>query len=161
MKLLIKFLIVLCLFGYGTIIQAQSIVAATGGNSEGFGGKVSYTVGQVVYMTITSTSGSVTQGVQQPYEISVKTSVEHATNIDLICSAYPNPSTDFLKLKIENYDSQDLSYLLYDIGGNLLENKKITASETIVHMSNFASGTYFLKVGKDGKEIKTFKIIKY
>jgi hypothetical protein len=160
MKLLIRILFAFCLFGYSTVIHAQSTLPAAGGNASGAGGTVSFSVGQVVYMTITSTVGSVTQGVQQPYEVSVITSVENTSDIILVCSVYPNPSTDFITLKIGSYDNQSLSYQLYDIGGNLLENKKINGNETIVQMSNYVSGTYILKVIDNDKQIKTFKVIK-
>jgi hypothetical protein len=157
---LIRLLIAYCFFGFGILIQAQTTVPATGGNASGAGGTISYSVGQVVYLTITEISGSVTQGVQQPYEISVITSAEQVASCSLTCSVYPNPSSDFLTLKIGTYDSQNLSYHLYDIMGVLLENKKITGYETIIPISNFVSGTYFLKVSNASKEIKVFRIIK-
>ncbi len=60
------------LLGLGlTGLQAQTSVNATGGNASGSGGSASYSVGQVVYTTHTGTNGSVAQGVQQPFEISV------------------------------------------------------------------------------------------
>lgn len=62
------------LLGLGlTGLQAQTSVNATDGDVSGSGGSVSYSVGQVVYTTHTGTSGSVAEGVQQPYEISVVT----------------------------------------------------------------------------------------
>ena len=72
------------LLGLGlTGLQAQTSVNATGGDASGSGGSVSYSVGQVVYTTNTGTSGSVAQGVQQPYEISVVTAIEEAKGINL------------------------------------------------------------------------------
>jgi hypothetical protein len=141
-------------------IDAQNTIPASGGNATGTGGTVSYTVGQVVYTTNSGTTGKVAQGVQQPYEISVITSVEQAKDINLDCAAYPNPTTDFLTLKVENYDKENLSYWLYDVTGNLLQNKKVEGNETRVSMQNLLSGTYILKITDGGKEVKTFKIIK-
>ena len=89
------------LLGLGlTGLQAQNAVPATGGNASGSGGTVAYSVGQVVYTTNTATNGSVAQGVQQPFEISVVTGLEEAKGINLALSAYPNPTTDFLNLKV-------------------------------------------------------------
>ena len=68
MKNLRKVLIAFCLFGYGTAIQAQEAVAAAGGEATGSGGTVSYTIGQINYTTNTGAGGTITQGVQQPYE---------------------------------------------------------------------------------------------
>jgi len=141
-------------------IQAQEVIPATGGNAAGSGGTVSYTVGQVVYKTNSGTNGSVAEGVQQPYEISEIIGIKEAKDINLICTAYPNPANDFLTLKVENYDIENLSFQLFEINGKLLESKKINDSETNITIANLVSGTYFLKVVSDKKEIKTFKIIK-
>ncbi len=155
-------LIAVLLLGLGlTGLQAQTAIPATGGNASGNGGSVSYSVGQVVYTTNTGgANGSVAQGVQQPFEISVVTGIDEANGITLQCSAYPNPTTDFLKLKVENFKTENLTYQLYDISGKLLENKKIEGNETSITMSNLVSATYFVKVTESNKEVKTFKIIK-
>lgn len=120
---------------------------------------MSYSVGQVVYTTNTGTSGSVAQGVQQPFEIWVVTGIEQ-TAINLAISAYPNPTFDFLQLKVETEKFKDLSYQLHDMNGKLLQNKKITSNLTSVAMSNLVTATYFVKITEGNKEIKTFKIIK-
>ncbi|OFY82304.1 MAG: hypothetical protein A3F72_21770 [Bacteroidetes bacterium RIFCSPLOWO2_12_FULL_35_15] len=143
-----------------TGMQAQEAIPASGGNASGSGGSVSYSVGQVVYTTNTETNGSVAQGVQQPYEILIVTGLEEAEGINLVCSAYPNPATDFVKLKIENYKTENLTYQLYDISGKLLKNKKVESNEMIISLENLVHAAYFLKITDNNKEIKTFKIIK-
>ncbi|MFA5773006.1 MAG: T9SS type A sorting domain-containing protein [Thermoplasmata archaeon] len=149
------------LLGLGlTGLHAQEAIPATGGNASGSGGSVSYSVGQVVYTTNTGQTGSVAQGVQQPYEISIVNGITEAKGITLQCSAYPNPATNFVKLKIENFELLTLNFQLYDINGKLLKNKKIEGNETSIVMSNLVPATYFLKVIQSNKEVKTFKIIK-
>jgi hypothetical protein len=101
-----KILTILFLCGFWTIaVQAQNTIPATGGNATGSGGSVSYSIGQITYNTFSGTNGSVAQGVQQPFEISVVTGIHKAFDIDLIFSAYPNPATDFVTLKIGNFDN--------------------------------------------------------
>lgn len=152
---------VVLLLGLGlTGLQAQTSVNATGSNASGSGGSASYSVGQVVYTTHTGTSGSVAEGVQQPYEISVVTAIEEAKGINLSVTAYPNPTTDYLTLSIGEFDISNLSYQLYDMNGRLLQNEKITGSQTSIVMSNLVPATYFVKVIQGSKEVKTFKIIK-
>ena len=142
-------------------IQAQDAIPAAGGNASGNGGSVSYSIGQVAYNTLTGTNCSEAQGVQQPYETTVVTGLEEANWIRLVLSAHPNPASDYIKLKAENYKSENLSYQFLDITGKVLESKKLDKSETIIDMYNFASATYFLKVIRYKKEVKTFKIIKH
>ena len=152
------------LLGIGlTSIEAQEAITAAGGNASGSGGSVSYSVGQVVYTSSTGTNGSVAQGVQQPYEISVVTGIEEAIGINLMVSAYPNPTTDFLNLKVDastTLSIQSMSYQLFDISGKLLENKKLTGNETQIDLNGFISSTYFVKVLENNQLIKNFKIVK-
>lgn len=153
----------LLLLGLGLIgLQAQEAVLASGGKAEGIGGSATYSVGQVVYTTnYGGVNGSVAQGVQQPYEISEVTGIEEAKGINIILSAYPNPSTDFLNLKVDaSTTQQSMSYQLFDISGKLLETKKIIGNETSIVMSNFVPATYFLKVVQNKNELKIFKIVK-
>lgn len=151
--------VLLLIFGF-TGLQAQEAIPASGGDASGSGGSVSYSVGQLVYTNNQGTNGTITQGVQQSYEISVVSGLEEATSINLICSAYPNPTTDYLVLKVENYDIENLSYQLSDIDGKLLEILKPEGNETFIVMSNFVPAIYFLKVIQNNKELKTFKIVK-
>jgi hypothetical protein len=142
-------------------LQAQQVVTTSGGNASGSGGSVSYSVGQIVYTKNTGTNGSVAQGVQQPYEISVVTAIEEAKDISLEIMVYPNPATDYIKLIIKNYEVQNLKYQLYDSNARLLLSNKIVGNETNIVMSNLMSAIYFLKVTDNNKVIKTFKIVKY
>jgi len=103
------------------------------------------------------------QGVQQPYEISEVTRIEETKEINLIIWVSPNPTTDFLQLKVDastTFSIQSLSYQLFDIRGILLENKKLNDSETMIDMNNFVPATYFLKVIEKNRVFKNFKIIK-
>jgi hypothetical protein len=148
------------LTGSGLTIQAQNTTPATGGNATGEGGTVSYFVGQVTYNIISGTNETLAQGVQQPYEISVVTAIENTENITLECIVYPNPTEGIIKLFIKSYENYDMRFKLYDINGVLLQDKKIEDKETEISLINFSSTIYFLKVIKDNKEIKIFKIIK-
>lgn len=152
-------LIVLLLLGLGlTGLQAQKAVMATGGDGSGSGGSISYSVGQAAYVTMTGTNGTMAPGVQHPYEIYV--GLDEDKGITLSCAVYPNPSSDLLTLKVKNLNHSALSYCLYDMNGNTLENIKLTGDEARIDMSGFAPAIYFLKVSDNIKEVKTFKIIK-
>lgn len=156
-------LIVMCLSVGGlTALNAQVLhagVATAGGNATGTGGSASYSVGQLVYTTATGATGSVAQGVQQPYEINVISGIEDIYGIDLLM-AYPNPAVNFLTLKIENNELSSFSYQLYNISGSMIRNAKVTSIETTISMSDLTPSTYFLRILVDNKEVKTFKIIK-
>jgi len=141
--------------------KAQEATTTAGGEASGSGGSASYTVGQVVYTTNTGTNGnSVAEGVQQPYEISVVTSIPEAKDISLSVSAYPNPTTNYLTVKVENYETANLQYMVFDINGKLLQTVKATGTETKIETNNLVPANYFVKILDNKKEIKVFKIIK-
>lgn len=143
-----------------TSSYSQESIVIAGGNATGTGGSSSYSIGQVAYTTLPGSDGSISQGVQQPYEINTLGNDEF-TGINLLMTAYPNPTVDVLNLVVVNDELDNLSYNLYDITGKIIsKNSKITTSETSVSMHELNQGIYFLAVDKNNKTIKTFKIIK-
>jgi hypothetical protein len=155
---MIKTITLFALFA-GFTIHAQQTTTATGGDASGSGGTVAYSVGQIVYTTNTGTTGSVAQGVQQPFEISVVLGIDNNA-INLEVTAYPNPTTNFLTLNVGKAELSTLNFQLYDISGKLIESRKIISSSETITMENLPTATYFLKVTNNNKEVKTFKIIK-
>ena len=139
--------------------QAQEAVATAGGDASGTNGNVSYTVGQVVYTTNTGTTGSVAQGVQQPFEIQTVLGAENF-NINLQLAVYPNPTTNWLQLEVRNTDFANLSYQLFDLNGKMILTEKITAETSSIQMERLPAAIFLLKVVNNNKEVKTFKIIK-
>jgi hypothetical protein len=77
------------------IIQGQSTIPASGGNASGSGGTVCYSMGQITYQTFEGINGTIAQGVQQPYEISVVTAIENTERITLEYKVFPNPTRDY------------------------------------------------------------------
>lgn len=149
------------LLGFGlTGLQAQENFNTTGRNALGAGGSVSYSIGQIFYTTNSGTNGSVAQGVQQVYDISLVSTIENAKGINLTVTIYPNPTIDYLILSINEFDISNLSYQLYDINGKIIQSEKIMGNQTSIVMSNYLPATYFLRVIQGDKEVKMFKIIK-
>jgi hypothetical protein len=138
-------------------LNAQTSVAATGGDASGSGGSASYTVGQVVYTTATGTTGSVAQGVQQPYDISITVGVEEKT-IGLV--AFPNPTKDQLNLSVAGFTTQQYIYQLYDASGKLVKSDKVSSSTTSINTQALTPGVYLLSVLDNNSIIKNFRIIK-
>jgi hypothetical protein len=139
---------------------AQEAIVTAGIDVSGNSGSLSYSVGQVVYQIYTGTGGSVTEGVQQPYRIPAAPEIKKAGGIIMSFAVFPNPATDFLDMRVENFNNENLSLQLIDIHGKVLYNQKITASQTRVVTGNLASAVYGLQVMLDKKLVKTFKIIK-
>jgi hypothetical protein len=135
----------------------------------GSGGSVSYSVGQVFYNTYLSPAlnftdpttrvVSVSPGVQQPFELQALSNPS-LTTVKLTAVTYPNPTKDFIILKITDSALDNLSYTLFDVTGKAISNGGITNRDTQIAMQQLAIGIYILKVNRDNQELKTFKIIK-
>jgi len=139
----------------GSCLYAQTGSVSAGGNASGVQGTVSYSIGQANFITAAGTQATISQGLQQPYEIYVSSGVDESISV------FPNPTVaGYVVLKIVSSESMDFSYELYDIQGKHLANKKVEARETIVPMSGFAKGTYIIRVLHQEQARKSFKIIK-
>lgn len=138
--------------------SAQEGFMSSAGEATGSGGSVSYSVGQLIYTTLTGT-GSVSQGVQQAFEFQTLSNPE-LTTVHLSAVTYPNPTSDFVILKISDNALDDLSYKLISVSGKVLSEMKIINAQTQIYMQQLALGIYILKVNQNGQELKTFKIIK-
>jgi hypothetical protein len=152
--------ILLILFFFITqIIFSQETLSTSGGNASGLGGSSSFTVGQVFYTINTSSAGFVSQGVQQAFEIQTLSNPDLLT-VQLKAVTYPNPTIDYVVLKITDTALENLQYTLFDINGKTIISRKITTSSTKITMKNYSIGMYLLKLTKENQPIKTFKIIK-
>ena len=69
---------------------------------------------------------------------------------------YPNPVNDILNISFEQGIS---SVSIYNLLGQEVFTKSINANETTIDVSNFAAGTYLVKVQVDN-EVQTLKVIK-
>jgi hypothetical protein len=155
-KLFVAFLFSTSLSG----LQAQENTVSASGNASGIEGTVSYSVGQVAYLTKSGTEGTITEGIQQPFEILIPTGIEDEKGITLECLLYPNPSDEFVKLKIENRDINNLGYHLLNMNGVLLQTMKISDKETLISMDGLEKSTYILVITQNEKVLKTFQVIK-
>jgi hypothetical protein len=142
-----------------TDIYAQQGVTASGVEAFGVGGNASISTGQVFYTEISSQRGTVTQGVQQPFEIYVL-GKDNFKSISLNATIYPNPTVSNISLRIESDDLTGMKYELYDLNGRTLCKDFITEKETVVNMEKYPGAIYILKVYSGSSELKSFKIIK-
>jgi len=139
---------------------AQEVVVASGGEAGGSYGSISYSIGQTFYSANIGAIGQANEGVQQPFEIYDVTDVQSAISGVISLSAFPNPTSDYLTLHIESDDIEGFDCAMYDISGKEILQKRIISSETSFDMNSLPSATYFIRVTKQNREVKTFKIVK-
>ncbi len=144
-----------------TVIMAQSGVFPAGGTAQGAGGTVTYTVGQVADRQLNGSGNYVIEGVQQPYEIQT-VGVNQYPGIMLEAILFPNPTANYVQLRITNYEipADGLMAHLFDNNGKLLQIIKIVELETPIDLTKYPTASYQLRVMEGKRVLKTFKVIK-
>ncbi len=142
----------------GTNIYAQEATVASGGEATGTGGTVSYSIGQVSYITNTGSNGTIGEGVQQPFEIQTLDVKENFKQFELIL--YPNPTRENLNLNTGELDLSNVDYKIYDSRGRIIMENSITESESTISLGDIPPGNYFLNIYKGTQSIKSFKVVK-
>ena len=79
--------------------------------------------------------------------------------------AYPNPFTDQITVEIETIDNEDITYLIVDLSGRVIEEKIVKVNENNnsyqfdISNKNLAAGMYFIKA-LQGENSYIKKVIK-
>lgn len=142
-------------------LSAQSALVGTGGEAAGSGGSVSYSVGQIAVQSNSEGSTSISEGVQQPYEIQT-IGIDNYPGITLNAVVYPNPTQGTVILSINSFDSfSDIVFArLYDGNGKQIREIRIADHQTEIGMESLSTGTYYLNLFSGKQMLKSFKVVK-
>jgi hypothetical protein len=139
-------------------INAQQVISATGVSGSNATGSISSTVGELVIDTKTAGSTTITQGFHQS-KLTI-TSVNELKNSGISVNIAPNPTHDFVTIKIENTLPKKLRFILYDINGKPIKDGNFMNHEANINFITYNPGTYLLKIFNENTLIKTTKIVK-
>lgn len=138
----------------------QFSINATGGDISGDDGSVSYSIGQVNYLTYNKNNTVISEGIQQPLIISVKP-IEIIEQVEVLSMAtYPNPTSNYFTIEASSYTNRSLKYHLTDLNGNHIKEGRIEKPGATVDISRLAVAIYLLNITDNDQHIKTFRIIK-
>ncbi len=137
---------------------AQEVTSSAGNYTEAGGVQLSWTLGEPVIETVTNGNTILTQGFHQT-NLTV-TAIGQLQAADMSLKVYPNPTSDFIKIELEN-ETGPINYSLFDLNGKLIFQDIITDINAKIPMSNYETGVYFLEVSNKNKRVlQTFKIVK-
>lgn len=157
-----KFFISIFLVLATMVAMAQASVVAAGGNFMGYQGTMSFSVGQIACKSVKSDAGSLYEGVQQPFQISV-IGIDEYPEITLQAMVFPNPTINSVQLKIEtDLPETEINFeaVLMNMNGQFLQTVKVNTLQTVIHLESYAEGVYLLKVLSGRTDLKTFRIVK-
>lgn len=134
--------------------EAQITNNASGNDIYNNYGSVSYSIGESFYIQKGSKLSS-SEGIQN----------NNANNTNPIkstikVSLYPNPTRQFINIKIQNDYSNNLSYKIYNNVGNVLLHGIIQNTNAQISLTQLPASIYLLKVYLEQVEVASIKIIK-
>jgi len=139
-------------------INAQEVVSSAGDSHSNANGSISYTLGEPVIETFTGDNNILTQGFQQSNI--VVTAIDELPGLDFEITAFPNPATEIVKLRIGKESIAGMQYMLYNMNGNLLMKNRLVGTETEIPFMDLSPAEYILIISDKNKELKSFKIVK-
>ena len=89
----------------------------------------------------------------------INTSVAKAE--PMAVSVYPNPSTSAFQLFVKSsLPAQKVTARIVDVNGKLYKILTFSSDETIAFGNDLKAGLYMVEI-REGKELKTVKVVKY
>ena len=146
MKKLLLLLLCVPLIGFGQV-TSPSVISSSGDSYNNGGVIMDYTLGEIVVETHINSTTILTQGFHQGI-LKVNTSVE---NIDIKTKIYPNPTTNFLIIELEENVNAEL--LVYDINGKIVIKDKLNEEQKKqLDFSFLNQGNYLLHINIADKQ---------
>lgn len=158
MKSLLFFVLIILIVRLTPSIQAQEVIATSGNFFQNENVTISWTLGEPIIETFSSADMILTQGFQQPVLI-VSTLIEEP-GLDFQITAFPNPTNAHVNISTDALQGESLMYRVYDMQGRFIVSNLLEGTQTRVAFDDYPPGTYFIRITRDEKPVKTFKIIK-
>ena len=149
--------LLLLLFFLAHNINGQESINASGASIKNATGSLSFSLGQVGYMSMQDHNCGVVTGVQQVY-VHLKT-----TSVDIVqasCDVYPNPAHNYLKVRLSKVVLGKMHIKLFDITGKVVIEQEVQSVEEELNLKDLQNGVYVLRVANAESIIVSKKIIK-
>ena len=153
-----KISFVLIGFFSSLISFAQQNTLAAGANASSAEGSISYSIGQMDFSNVSSSNGSVNQGVQQPFEFFVSSVLEFGNENSF--SIFPNPTNEILNIS-QSFSSEKIEIRLLDMSGRIVLSDLLNAPQHQIDLRTLSQGVYNLTLIKNNQILTSFKVIKY
>ena len=132
---------------------------SSGQTSSTQNGTISFSYGQVFYNSYTTKKSKISEGIQQTNQNSITNTPAMPAPEVVSIKVSPNPMTSFVTVNIPELED-NLSYQFYSLKGNLIESGSLVSTKTEISAVGLENALYLLKVSRNGKTLKTFRLIK-
>lgn len=139
-------------------LYSQEVIAGAGDHYNTGEISISWTLGETITETFKATDITITQGFHQP-EITI-VSIDDVVISGYDITAFPNPTKNFVTLRIEASDYSNLTYMLFDFNGKFINQNPVESHETLVSLEELDSALYFIRIMKNNEILTSIKLIK-
>jgi hypothetical protein len=149
----------MALFG---AIKAQTVMpevlSSSGGSGQSAQASIAWTIGEPVTTTVSDGTSTLTQGFQQPTLLiaTAQNEINELTSLLI----YPNPTADYVTVKMDQATQSSYSYRLFDSAGKLVSEGKATSANPNISFQGLASGQYTISLLNQNSKQQSISIIK-
>ncbi|MEC9209748.1 MAG: T9SS type A sorting domain-containing protein [Bacteroidota bacterium] len=136
-------------------VTSPSLISNSGDSYSNNNVNMDFSIGEIVIETHQNNE-ILTQGFHQEI-LQISTGI---SELDLVTKVYPNPTSDFVIVELENDNTGEI--LIYDINGKLMLSDKLNNErKKQFDFSKFSQGNYLLHINiKDKRDIYKIQKIK-
>lgn len=135
------------------------VISSSGDFYANTSAQLSFTFGEMIIETVSSSSNIITQGFQQPEQENV--GIEEAKN-KLQVNIYPNPGRELLNIDLSDKEFE-INLTIYDASGKVIKEQLIPnwQRKVILNLSSLSSGYYIINlVSLDNQYKSSYKLQK-
>ncbi|MBT3935386.1 MAG: T9SS type A sorting domain-containing protein [Bacteroidetes bacterium] len=140
--------------------NGPEIISSSGNHFSNATATISWTIGETIIETESNASVVLTQGFHQPnYSI---VSINELNNFTFDFDVYPNPASDFVKIRANSLNPQKREIRIFDLQGNLIILEDFSANEITINLKNLAASTYLITIHSQNQELlSSYQLIKH
>lgn len=138
--------------------SAQNNFVTTGSSSKTVAGEVSVSIGLTVYVSDSSSSGSVSEGNQQTYDII--DGIIQIPDDGYSVKVFPNPFPGNIYIAIAGEKTETVEVELYEPNGMLLKKETFSTPDYCLKTENLVPGSYIILIRSKSFETRRYKLIK-
>jgi len=137
------------------LIYAQQSINTLGANVKTNSGSITYTLGQIDFISLENRGVWMNQGVQQPYFSMIDPVIEPEG-----CIVFPNPTTGFLLINLSDANEISVRYQIYSTTGALIGSGENIRTTDKIDISNMLPGIYIIKIISEKSKVWECMIVK-
>lgn len=153
-------LMMMFLLSAGAFSQSitPEILSTSGEHYSNANAQLSWTLGELMIETESSTNNIITQGFHQPEEDAGPPDfVDENNSNNIYLNIYPNPTSDQLVIEMEK-NEVPLNVRVVDMGGKLVKQTNINANQnrTELSLKHIANGSYMVHIFSEDEFYNSF-----